>query len=83
MAPKVTVQVDDQNYSYTVQSGDSLKDVREGLVSALSADGMLDAYLLSDGRIELAGRSAQSSYTINATGATVESVGKQIKFPSP
>ena len=24
---KITVQVDDQNYSYTVQTGDSLKDV--------------------------------------------------------
>ena len=78
---RVTVQVDDQNYSYAVQPGDSLIDVREGLVSALSADGKLDAYLLSDGRIELAGRSAQSSYTINATGATVASVGKQMKFP--
>ena len=78
----VSVSLNGTAYTYQTQAGDDLNTVRNGLLSALLGNPIASASTLPGGIIELRGKQAGSSYTVNSSDGTVQGGGTGAIFPN-
>ena len=78
----VSVSLNGTAYAYQTQAGDDLNAVRYGLLEALKNKPLSSAHLLPGGIIELRGKQAGSSYTVNSSDGTVQGGGTGAVFPN-
>ncbi len=78
----VSVSLNGTAYTYQTQAGDDLNAVRNGLLEALKNNPLSSAHLLPGEIIELRGKQAGSSYTVNSSDGTVQGGGTGAIFPN-